>query len=119
MRPALLLLLALTACNAAPEAKAPESQGQTFPQAVEMMCNVDRLAGLDSAAEPLEIGQKRSAWINEHVDNPDAIELRTRMSVKPASEQAEMLREKSTSCSLGACPFADALEKDGMGGLSP
>ena len=61
----------------------------------------------------------RSAWINEHVDNPDGIELRTVLSVKGAAEQAKMLREQARMLGVPGCALADALEKNEMGGLSP
>lgn len=116
---ALLPLTPLLACGPMPDAKAPAPTGQTFPQAVAMMCDVDKLAGTSADADPLGVGQKRSEWLGEHVENPDGIELRTLLSVKGAAEQGQMLRAKAKTVGLPACALADALEKDGAGGLSP
>ncbi|KYF69800.1 hypothetical protein BE15_01790 [Sorangium cellulosum] len=115
----LLLLPFFPACGPAPEAKTPASGGQTFPEAVAMMCDVDRLAGLDAEADPISVGQGRSAWLAEHVESPDGIELRTMLSVKGAAEQGGMLRDEARKVGLSRCALADALERDGTGGLSP
>ncbi len=120
MRPHLLLVsLALLACGPAPEAKAPAPTGQTFPEAITLMCDVDKQASLSGDADPLGIGQKRTEWISAHVENPDGIELRTLLSAKGAAEQAEMLRDKAKNNGIATCALADALAKDGSGGLSP
>ncbi|WP_437808443.1 hypothetical protein [Sorangium sp. So ce1078] len=115
----LLLLSFLSACGPAPEANAPAPGGQTLPEAVTMMCDVDRRAGLDPEADPISVGQMRSAWIAEHVTNPDGIELRTMLSVKGAAEQGAMLRAEAKKTGLARCALADTLEEDGTGGLSP
>ncbi|WP_438038449.1 hypothetical protein [Sorangium sp. So ce128] len=115
----LLLSAFLSACSSAPEAKVPAPGGQTFPEAVAMMCDVDRRAGLDPEADPISVGQMRSAWIAEHVESPDGIELRTMLSVKGAAEQGAMLREEAKKTGLARCALADSLEADGTGGLSP
>ncbi|XXX73743.1 hypothetical protein WMF30_39475 [Sorangium sp. So ce134] len=115
----LLVFASLPACGPAPEANAPAAGGQTFPEAVAAMCEVDRRAGLDPEADPISVGQMRSAWIAEHVTNPDGIELRTMLSVKGAAEQGTMLREEAKKAGLARCALADTLEKDGTGGLSP
>ena len=115
----LLVLQLLPACGPAPGAKAPPAGGQTFPESVAMLCDVDRLAGLDAEADPISVGQQRSAWVAQHVSNPDAIELRTLLSVKGAAEQGGMLREEARKVGLARCALADALERDGTGGLSP
>ena len=116
---ALLVLLVLVGCasQAAPPA-APET-GQSFPEALKMVCNVDALAGLSDEQDPLTIGQARTAWITEHVENPDGIELRTLVSVKGAEEQAKTIREKAKEVGIEKCPLADSIENAGAGGLSP
>jgi hypothetical protein len=114
---ALALPLLAAACAPVPEAKAPS--GQTFPAAVSLICDVDHLAGLAGDADPLGAGAKRTAWIADHVDNPDAIELRTLMSVKGPADQARMLRDRAKEAGVARCALADALEKGDTGGLSP
>lgn len=115
----LSLLLVLPACATAPEPRTVAPAGQTFPDAVAMLCDVDRLAGITAEGEPLSVGVKRTAWIAEHVENPDGIELRTLLSVKGAEEQAKMLRERASSIGLTRCALADSMEKTGSGGISP
>ena len=115
----LALAVALSACVATPGPRAPEPPGQSFAAAVAMMCDVDRQAGLSADADPLGVGARRTAWITDKVDNPDAIELRTLLSVKGAAEQAQMLRARAKGCGVGACALADSLEKNEAGGLSP
>ncbi|MFT3767514.1 MAG: hypothetical protein QM820_18830 [Minicystis sp.] len=113
------LPLVMAACSNVPAAKAPPATGQSFPQALTMICDVDRLAGLEGDADPLGSGPKRSAWLAEHVDNPDAIELKTLMSVKGPADQARMLREHAKEAGVTRCALADALEHSTTGGLSP
>src|SRR4051794_16298893 len=100
---AVVPLLAAISCVTTPEPKAASSSGQTFPAAFTMICDVDRLAGLTADADPLGAGAKRTAWISDHVDNPDAIELRTVLSVKGAGEQAKMLREQAKMLGVPRC----------------
>ncbi|WP_437606140.1 hypothetical protein WMF20_34705 [Sorangium sp. So ce834] len=119
MHPCRLFPVLLLACGPAPEAKTKAPAGQTFPEAVAMMCDVDGRAGLDAEGDPISVGQMRSAWIAEHVTNPDGIELRTMLSVKGAAEQGAMLREEAQRAGLTRCALAASLAEDGTGGLSP
>jgi hypothetical protein len=111
----------LTACCAAspPEPKMAPAERRAFTVAVTRICDVDRQAGLSPDADPLGVGSKRTAWISANVDNPDAIELRTLMSVKGASDQGGMLRETAKDLGLPSCALADSLVKTGEGGLLP
>jgi hypothetical protein len=119
MRPLLaLIVLALPACTVA-EARPPQAPGQCYADALALMCDVDHLAGLDPDANPIAVGQQRTAWIEGHAESPDSIELRVRMSVKGASEQAGMLRAEAKQAGIARCALAESLEKLGSGGLSP
>jgi hypothetical protein len=115
----LLAPILLTACAATPESKVSIADQHAFAAAVARMCDVDRQAGISPDADPLGAGPKRTAWIAANVDNPDAIELRTLMSVKGASEQATMLRDRAKELGLRTCALAEALTRTGEGGLSP
>ena len=99
-----------------PEAPTP---GPAYRQAIEIICDVDRRAGLSDEEAPLEIGQKRSAWIAEHVEEPDAIYFRTMLSVKGPQEQSRMLRDEARKVGVARCALADSLQRDGTGGISP
>jgi hypothetical protein len=119
LSPVLLAPILMTACAATPESKVQAAEQRAFAAAVARMCDVDRQAGITADADPLGAGPKRTAWIAANVDNPDAIELRTLMSVKGASEQATMLRERAKDLGLPSCPLAETLTRTGEGGLSP
>jgi hypothetical protein len=113
------LLLAACACAAPPAPQVAPAGGQSFEAALGVICDVDRLAALRPDADPLGVGNKRSAFLAQHADNPDAIELRTLMSVKGPADQAQMLREQAKAHGVARCALAEELEKSGMGGLSP
>lgn len=115
---ALLAPLFLLPGCMSPEPKAPNAEEKAFTEAMKMICDVDRLAGVDADKDLLEAGAKRSAYLNEHDRNPDGIELRTLLSVKGASDQAKMLRERAKDCRV-SCTLADTLDRTGMGGLTP
>jgi hypothetical protein len=113
-------LVALLALGCAPQpAENVAEQGQTFAQAMKLFCDVDGLAALSPDDDPIAIGQKRTAWITDKVENPDGIYLRTMLSVQPASDQAAELRKQAAKVGIAKCALADSVEKDGGGGLSP
>jgi hypothetical protein len=99
--------------------KGPEFIGQSYPEAIRVLCDVDKLAGIAGEEDPLAVGRKRTDFIQEHVENPDGIYLRTLISVKGPSEQAVDLRQEAKETGLERCALADDLEKNGTGGLSP
>jgi hypothetical protein len=103
----------------APQPKVPCPEEKAFAAAVSQMCDVDRQAGLSADADPIGVGAKRTAWIAEHVDNPDAIELRVYLGVKGAGDQAVMLRDKARELGVRSCALADSLARTGEGGISP
>jgi hypothetical protein len=116
---ALLAFAAGLCARAHAPARAPAYVGQSLPEALRLVCDVDHLAGLGAEANPLELGRKRTAWLGEHVANPDAIELLTLASVKGGREQASMFRACGAEEGIRACPLADSLEADETGALSP
>ncbi|MDI1479502.1 hypothetical protein [Polyangium sp. y55x31] len=125
MRRSLLLasfsIVLAVGCGAsrAPEPAAPAQTGQTFADAVKLMCEVDQRAGLTAEEDPLAIGQQRTAWLADHIENPDGIEFRTLVSVKGPEEQAQMIRAKAKEIGMEKCPLADSIEATSAGGLSP
>lgn len=100
----------VSGCAETPPPAAPES-GQTYAQAIELMCNVDAHAGL-SDADPLELSQKRDEWIAENIKHPDAIELRTLLTVRSFPERAKVLRTEAKEQHLKICPLADAYDAE-------
>jgi hypothetical protein len=123
LRLAPLALLALLALGCGASQPAPEpppaTTGQSFPQAMNLLCNVDKLANLTTEEDPFAIGQQRSAWLAERIENPDGIEFRTIVSVKGPDEQAKAIRKKAKEVGVDPCPLADAIEASPTGGLAP
>ena len=113
------LVLVMAACGPVPRPPEAATPSPPYAAAIATLCDVNRLAKLSPDEEPLAVGQKRSQWVAAQTDNPDAIEFETRMSVKGAAEQGEMLREEALAVGLRHCALADALEHSGMGGRSP
>ncbi|MFO0590431.1 MAG: hypothetical protein U0441_23005 [Polyangiaceae bacterium] len=110
----------LAACAyTAPPPTDPEFRGQTYPQAMDAFCNVDRLAGVAKDEDAFEAGRKRNEWIRANVENPDGIYLRTILSTKGPVDQAKDLRDEAKDVGLTTCALADELEKTGMGGIAP
>lgn len=101
-----------------PPPKAPETTGQTFAQALQIMCDVDKLGNI-ATDNPFEIGRLRTEVIQEKVDNPDGIYFRTMLAVKGPSEQAVELRKQAKEVGLERCVLADDLEQSGAGGIGP
>jgi hypothetical protein len=122
MRVESVVVLAVIGCcvgACAPEAAAPKPAGCVQPESVAKMCDVDRLAGIAADAEPFEVGAQRSNWIATNVHDPEAIELRVRLSVLPAEEQGKRLRQVARESGIARCDLADTLEQRGIGGLAP
>jgi hypothetical protein len=123
MRNTLALAAAVTLAAAGcgystPEPKEPEPSGQTYAEALRVMCDVDELGGI-SSDDPFEAARKRTEIIQAKVENGDAIYLRTMLSVKGAAEQATELRSEAKEAGIGQCALADDLEKTGAGGIAP
>lgn len=104
--------------QAQPAAPAQSSK-HSFPQAMQMLCDVDKLANLSAGDDLLEIGRKRSAWLADEVDNGDFIEFRTLVSVKGPEEQAEKIRTKAKEVGIASCPLADSIQAEPTGVLAP
>jgi hypothetical protein len=115
------LALSALGCGASqptPEST-PQPAGQSFPEAMNILCNVDRLASLSTEEDPFAIGQQRSAFLSDRIENPDGIEFRTIVSVKGPDEQAKAIRAKAKQVGVDPCPLADAIEASPTGGLAP
>jgi hypothetical protein len=112
MRSSSWLLLALVGCSpwkyTEPDVPGgPGPSGQTYKQAVQVVCDVDKLAQLD-AAEPEELADaKRFSYLEANVDNPDGIYLRTLLSVSFGHDRECLLRDAQKDAGLGSCSLAD------------
>jgi hypothetical protein len=105
------ICLWLVGC-ARPAPKEPEYHGQSYREALRVMCRVDELAGLGAEDDPLEKSQKREDWLNERVENPDAIYFRTLLKVKSTEEKSAELRAEAKKSGLDGCPLADTIAAD-------
>lgn len=109
------LLSALISSCARPPPQEPEVvTGQSYCEALELMCEVDRRAGLEHESDPLERSQRREDFLSDHVKNPDAIYFRTLLKVQGPAEKAAALREQAKKAGIAACPFAESVGDDGF-----
>ncbi len=108
IRAGLLLLVGCSSGTARPPATEPTG-GQTYAEAISLLCQVDARAGLSGTEDPIELGQKRHAWLSERIKNPDGIYFYTLWRVKPPREQADTLRHEAKEAGLGACALAESL----------
>jgi hypothetical protein len=92
-------------------ARPPE---QSLRQAFELWCHVDERAGLTTMTDPLERSQRRSDWLNDNVKNPDAIYMKTMLSVKSQADQATELRAQANKAGVTNCPYADSLRHEAL-----
>lgn len=95
-----------------PEAKEPVYKGQSYRDAISTMCNVDKMAGLENEGDPLAKDRKREDFLNDRVENPDAVYVRTLLKVRTSSERAAALREEAKECGLKDCALADSISNE-------
>jgi hypothetical protein len=110
MRPLCFVLLA--ACAPAtyrvpPPAPAPGPSGQTYCQAIEVICDVDRRAQI-TEADVVLVDQQRFSYLEANVDNPEGVYLRTILSASTPAERAEIMTEAQREADLASCPYAEA-----------
>lgn len=105
------VLLCGLACARPPPPEEPEYQGQSYREALDTICKVDELAGLDAEGDPLEKSQRREDWLIERVKNPDAIYFRTMLKVQSAGEKSASLRDEAKKAGLESCPLADTIDQ--------
>ena len=112
-----LVLLIVFAAGCGPSSAEPapcRPPDQSYHAALELWCQVDERAGLGTLEDPIEKSQRRSDWLTDHVKNPDAIYLKTMLSVKTQTDQAKELRAEAKGAGVAACPLADTLERGGL-----
>ena len=96
-------------CAANNSAAHPAEPGQSYVEALELICHVDERAGIDPEADPIGVDGARWDYIKAEVRNPDAVYFRTLLEVKDTDEQAEMLASEADRKQLDGCPLVDAL----------
>jgi len=103
-----LALLPLGCATNKPAAH-PAEPGQSYIEALELICHVDERAGIDPEADPIGVDGARWDYIKAEVHNPDAVYFRTLLEVKDTDEQAEMLASEAARTQLDGCPLVDVL----------
>jgi hypothetical protein len=110
MRVLLLSVGVAIACastrGAPPEA--PDPSGQSYPAALELFCDVDRLSGADPN-DPLERARQREDYLLEHIKNADGIYLLTVFRTRDSTGQAQLLEQATREHKITACPLLAAL----------
>ncbi len=110
------LLIASSGCASQTKVACPEKEAHDL--AVKTICFADEQVAYAEDEAPLDRSRKRSAWLDA-VANPEAIYLKTILSVKPSSEQSQALREEARAAKLTSCPLADQIERDELSALAP
>lgn len=118
MRSCLFCLLIASAGCAASETKVACPEKEAHDLAVKTICFVDEQVAFEDGEAPLERSRRRSEWLDAAA-NPEAIYLKTMLSVKPSSEQSQTLREEARDAKLKSCPLADEIERDELSALAP
>lgn len=85
--------------------------GQSFEEAMRLVCYVDDHIQANDA-DPLELDQARSDFLQDRVKNPDAIYERTLWRTKSNSERAKTIRSLAKKAKVEGCPYADSLEDE-------
>ena len=81
---------------------------------MQTICEVDTLAQIAAPDDPVSVDVDRFAWLEEHVDNPEGIYLRTVLSVKTPKDRACLLHDAVREVGLARCALADTeSERDG------
>jgi hypothetical protein len=118
MRSCLLCLLIVFAGCAASETKVACPEKEAHDLAVKTICFVDEQVAYAEDEPTLDRSRRRSQWLDA-VASPEAIYLKTMLSVKPSSEQSQALRQEAREAKLASCPLADEIERDELSALAP
>lgn len=108
----LLCLVLLTACSPAsyrvpPPPPALGPSGQSYCEAVEVICDVDARAGV-APDDVVMADQARFSYLQAHVDNPQGVYLRTILGASTSAERAHILVEAQEEAGLDRCAFAES-----------
>lgn len=99
------------ACASQSRPVAPAVEGQTYAEALRLICDVDRHVTIPDGATELDAGQLRDDYIVENTKNPDAIYFVTVWRTKPPAERANLLDKEAKDQKLADCPLASQLSR--------
>jgi hypothetical protein len=88
----------------------PLVEGQTYTEAIQLVCDVDARVGVPEGTSELELGQMREDYIIENTKNPDAIFFATVWRTKPPREQAALLKREALAQKIPVCKLVQRLE---------
>lgn len=100
------------ACASQSRPVAPVVEGQTYAEALRLICDVDRHVTIPDGATELDVGQLRDDYIVENTKNPDAIYFVTVWRTKPPAERASLLDKEAKDQKLNDCPLASQLSRN-------
>lgn len=91
---------------------ARDSSGQSYAEAIAIMCDADRLSGAEPS-DPLQAATTRDEYLVGHVKNADGIYFLTLFRSKAGPEQADALACQAEASKLAKCALVDTLRSDG------
>jgi len=80
---------------------------------MDVICNVDTHAEVTHTLDPLEVSQRRSDYLADHVKHPEVIYERTLWRVQPAEKRAELMRKQAQKAGMVRRLYADEIEREG------
>jgi hypothetical protein len=98
------------ACTAQQRPITPPVEGQTYAEAIQLLCEVDARVGAPEGTSELELGQLREDYIVENTKHPDAIFFTTVWRTKSPSEQAALLKREALGQKITDCKLVQRLE---------
>jgi hypothetical protein len=108
-----LFLTALASCGGSgkpAENSASAGSKQSMKEVTELICQVDRRAGIAEDTNPVEAESNRHDYLTEQITNPDGIYFYTLLRVKDPKEAAKMLSNQAKEMGLQKCERAMALQ---------
>jgi hypothetical protein len=98
------------ACTAQQRPDTPPVEGQTYAEAIQLLCEVDERVGTPEGTSELELSQLREDYIVENTKHPDAIFFTTVWRTKPPREQAMLLKREALAQKITNCKLVQRLE---------
>ena len=105
------LVMGVGCARASADPAAPAQTGQSYEEAIQLICEVDQRAGIDGDADPIDASVHRWDFIRAEVKNPDGIYFRTLLEAADPAKQAAMLQCEAESCGLPTCQLAESFEE--------
>jgi len=82
-------------------------------EVTELICDVDRHAGITSETDLIEAESNRHDFLSEHITSPDGIYFYTLLRAKDPKQAAALLANQAKEMKLSKCNRVEALEAAG------